>query len=329
MDRVRKMVEGARFVLLGAVIAVVFPSCHLPGKKSISLRGAVLEAASDPRRQTPLPDSEVSLRSEKTVVETKTDAAGSFRLTAPPDVRPEQAVTLEIQHAGYQPFEKTAPLQDQIYVVGLTSLRTAQMDAVTGSGMTISDLRVRYSVKMPATINVGSFARTFEVSGSGGVPCKDASRCSPDGRWKANVGSVSYDAGEGNEFREVRVSCIAGPCGFTSIEHGTESDSGRILKVSVLNWSDTTTFLAEAEVTRTQINDVVRYSIPVVFGKGMNFTLPASAEGPSVEADLNGSDIVFPLGPDLYLSWAACTLKVDTDRSKLYRCELKPGYRFR
>jgi hypothetical protein len=98
--------------------------------------------------------------------------------------------------------------------------------------------------------------------------------------------------------------------------------------VSALDWSDTATFLVEAEVTRTQIDDVVRYSIPVVFGTGMNFALPGAAEGPSVEADMNGTDIIFPLGPNLYLSWAVCTLKTDASGSKLYRCELKPGFAF-
>jgi hypothetical protein len=60
----------------------------------------------------------------------------------------------------------------------------------------------------------------------------------------------------------------------------------------------------------------------------MNFTLPAAAEGPSIEAEMNGQPIVYPLGPALILSWATCTMKVNPDRTKAYRCELKPGYRF-
>jgi hypothetical protein len=60
----------------------------------------------------------------------------------------------------------------------------------------------------------------------------------------------------------------------------------------------------------------------------MNFTLPAAAEGPSIIAEMNGHTIVYPLGPALILSWADCTLKMNPDHTKLYRCELKPGYRF-
>jgi hypothetical protein len=76
-------------------------------------------------------------------------------------------------------------------------------------------------------------------------------------------------------------------------------------------------------------SDAIRQAYPAIYGRAMSFTLPAAAEGPSVEADLGGADIVFPLGPDLLLSWADCSLQVGTDQTKLYRCDLKPGYEFR
>ncbi len=82
-------------------------------------------------------------------------------------------------------------------------------------------------------------------------------------------------------------------------------------------------------MVHTSVTDVIRRSYPVIFGGAMNFTVPPTAEGPSIEADVNGDDIVFPLGPDLILSWGVCSLKVDADQSKLIRCELKPGYRFK
>ena len=58
------------------------------------------------------------------------------------------------------------------------------------------------------------------------------------------------------------------------------------------------------------------------------FALPANAEGPSVVADLNAEEIVFPLGPKLILSWATCSVEVAPGGNKIYRCELKPGYQF-
>ena len=163
----------------------------------------------------------------------------------------------------------------------------------------------------------------------GNVPCQNQSPCSPDGKWKASIGSESLDAGEGNEFRNARTSCIAGPCPFTKIEGEDLLQGGRALKVSARNWSDTTTFLLEAEVFHPMISDVVRTSYPVVFGQALNFTMPGAAEGVSIQADINGDAIIFPLGPNLYLSWADCNARVNRDQTKVYRCELKPGYRFR
>jgi len=77
--------------------------------------------------------------------------------------------------------------------------------------------------------------------------------------------------------------------------------------ISVLNWSDTVTFLVEAEVVHPMTSDMVRETYPVIFGRALNFSLPASAEGPSIEAEIQGDPIVFPLGPDLFLRWRIAT----------------------
>ena len=79
-----------------------------------------------------------------------------------------------------------------------------------------------------------------------------------------------------------------------------------------------------------EARSVLRVTVEVdgPFGRSMNFTLPAMAQGPSIEAEVDGAAIVFPLGPRIALSWADCRLEVGSDRTKLYRCELKPQYRF-
>ena len=103
-----------------------------------------------------------------------------------------------------------------------------------------------------------------------------------------------------------------------------------IIKVSALNWSDTATFLLEAEVYHTAISSEVRELYPVIFGQTLNFTVPPTQEGVSLEADLGGSPMVFPLGPDPELSWATCTVRtgMEEEKTTVYRCELRPGYRF-
>jgi hypothetical protein len=191
----------------------------------------------------------------------------------------------------------------------------------------VANLTVRYSIKATTSAEIGSATKTFQAVNAGNVPCDQKSLCSPDGRWKAANGSGSLDAGEGNEFRNLRVFCIAGPCPFTRIEPGSISQGGRVVNVSALDWSDTATFLIEAEVFHPWVTDLVRNSYPIVFGRTLNFSLPAEAEGPSIEAEIGGERVVFPLGPSLCLSWADCTLGVGRD-ARTYRCELKPGYRF-
>jgi hypothetical protein len=138
------------------------------------------------------------------------------------------------------------------------------------------------------------------------------------------------DAGPDSEFRNVRASCFAGPCPFTRIDSSGFARGGRIITASALDWSDTATFLLEAEVFRDSTGSSVRESYPVIYGRVLHFTLPANQEGVSIEAEINGSPMVFPLAPELYMSWATCSSRTGTEEenSTAYQCELKPGYRF-
>jgi hypothetical protein len=194
----------------------------------------------------------------------------------------------------------------------------------------VSHIRVRYTINSRTETNVGSAVKTFQVVNKGNVPCDHQSPCSPDGKWKAASASASLDAGADNAFGNVRASCIAGPCPFTRIDSSGFIQGGRNIRVSALNWSDTATFLMQAEVFHTAISSNVRELYPVVFGRTLNFTLPPTQEGVSLEADVDGSPMVFPLGPNLDLSWATCTVRTGTDKEKttVYRCELKPDYHF-
>jgi hypothetical protein len=192
----------------------------------------------------------------------------------------------------------------------------------------VGNVRVRYSIKAMTELNVGSAVNTFAVENKGNVPCKGQHPCSPDGKWKAAVGSASLDAGPGNEFRDARVSCIAGPCPFTQIESDRFSQGGRVITASARNWSDTTTFLLEAEVFHPMVSDIIHESYPVIFGNGLNFTLPAAAEGVNMQADIDGQTVIFPIGPSLFLSWAGCNARVNPDQTRVFRCTLRPGYRF-
>jgi hypothetical protein len=297
--------------------------------RPITIKGAVLSADPDPQKQLPIADVQIAGSNGSAVSNSKSDSSGFFTLTLRRGLRRRQPLTLRFQHPDYQPLELHEYVSDDIYIVRMVPI-PHKIHVDTGRpDVGIANIRVRYSVKTTTEANVGSAVKTFEVVNVGNIPCKGRHPCSTDGKWKAALASASLDAGEGNQFRNARVSCIAGPCPFTRVEFEDLSRGGRRVNVSVRNWSDTTTFLMEAEVVHPMVSDLVRESYPVIFGRALNFSLPTAAEGPSIEAEVNGDSIVFPLGPDLFLSWADCHVRIDTDQAKAYRCELKPGYRFR
>ncbi|MGA8270392.1 MAG: hypothetical protein WB919_02465 [Candidatus Sulfotelmatobacter sp.] len=310
-----------------AILAAVAEFAYLKRRQPVTLRGAVLRQDQDPNRQLPLSDVQITAINALGSGTSKSDPAGFFSLTLPKGLRRRQQVVLKFRREDYQPLDVNDFIGDKIYIVRMTPVpQEARADSHTG--LVISNTRIRYSVKATTEANIGSAVKTFQIVNKGNVPCNNHDPCAPGGKWKAALGSLSLDAGEGNEFRNARVSCIAGPCPFTRIELEKFSPDRRRFIVSALNWSDTVTFLLEAEVVHPMTSDMVRETYPVIFGRALNFSLPASAEGPSIEAEVAGEPIVFPLGPDLFLRWADCHVVVDRDQSKNYRCELKPGYQF-
>jgi hypothetical protein len=293
-----------------------------------SLAGAVLIANPDSRKQLPVPNVEIMAGAGGTAIQAKSDSSGFFRLNWRDRIFRGENVTLRFRHPDYQPLEITEPLSNQLYIIRMRpSVPTKDVES-HGAEVSVADIRVRYSIKATNTIDVGSTSKTFEVVNKGNVPCERRPPCSPDGKWKAAIGTLSINAGEGQEFQNLRVSCIAGPCPFTRIESDGFARGGRKVDISVRAWSDTVTFLVEAEVVHTMLSDAIRQAYPSIFGRDMTFTLPPTAEGPSIEAEVNGLQIVFPLGPDLDLSWASCSVQIASSGTKLYSCTLKPGYRF-
>jgi hypothetical protein len=328
------MFRRRRFaVIAGSVLAAAAVVALLIYRASrpvviTSFSGAVLREDPDPHKQRPLENATIVATSVVASGKAVSDAAGYFRLRLLPGVIFGQTVRLTVRHPDHHTLELVAPATDDILVFRLVP-KSPDLAAPSGSPqINISNVRVRYSLKSTITADVGSAVRTFDIENTGNIPCDGRPPCSPDGKWKAAVSSLSLDAGAGKQFRNVRVSCLAGPCPFTRIESDAFSRGGRVINVPVRNWSDRVTYVVEAEVVQTTGNELIRRSYPAIFGRSMNFTLPAAAQGPSIEAEVNGTEVVFPLGPDLILSWARCRLEVAQDRTKLYRCELKPDYRF-
>jgi hypothetical protein len=311
-------------VAVGVGVLVIVLTAHFITRIPLTIRGAVVTSAPDPTKELPIADVEVTVVGSQ-VSAVRSDASGSFNIVMRRPLPLSQPITLEFRHPDYLPLELHNVDGDKLYIAHLTPRAHAAADQ--GSEATIAHVVAKYFVNSTTKVNIGSAIKTLEVVNTGDVRCQGHSPCSPDGQWKAATGSAAIDAGGGNEFHNARASCIAGPCPFTRIEESLSSDS-QTFRVTVLDWSDTATFLLEAEVFKRMVSDVLLQSYPVIFDRALTFTLPGAAVGVSIQAELDGTTIVFPLGPSLSLSWANCQVVVNKDQTKVYRCELKSGYRF-
>jgi hypothetical protein len=321
---------GTMSLTVGSALAAVLLTRRLHRKEPvpISANGAVIKQDIDTKKELPIADAEISVANGLAVADAKSDSSGFFSLALPKGVRPGQQITLRLRHPEYQPLDLKEVAGDRVYVARMVPIPHEARAEPNRPEVVVAHVLARYSIKATTAVNVGSAVQIFQVVNTGNVPCNGREPCSPDRKWKATIASASIDAGEGNELRNARASCVAGPCPFTKIEPGGIAKGARRIQVSARNWSDTATFLLEAEVVQPIVGDIVRESYPVAFGQTLNFTLPAVAEGISIQAEVNRATIVFPLGPSLLLSWADCNARINPDQTKVYRCELKPGYRF-
>lgn len=320
---------------VAVLVAVLVLRPHIWRAKFTTLQGAVVRLSSDPAKQSPVADVAVTASRGAVTASARTDASGYFKIVFPQVIWPGQTVEFTFRNPNYHPLDLSLKMAfrstpRRLIVAPLKPLAQQLLSASSTPPIRVMNIRVRYTVNSRQEDNIGSVARTFTVANQGNIPCRHRGPCSPDGAWKASLGSISLDAGPGSTYENVRASCIAGPCPFTRIDPSGFSHGGRKITAAALNWSNTATFLVEAEVFHSYIASNVRESYPVIYARTLNFTLPPTQEGVTIEAELNGAPMIFPLGPDLYLSWATCMARnsSETEKSTTYQCELKPGYTF-
>ncbi len=328
MTRKQKIALWAGLAVVGGG-ALLFQLTLIQKEHSITLTGVVIRQDSDPGKQAPIIGVDITAANGLALRDSKSDSSGLFHLSLRPELKRSQPISLTFRHPDYMLLNLTIPAGNMLYVVRMLPIPRAASAVPGGRLASISQVFIRYSARTSTAIDIGSAAKTFEVVNTGNIDCKGQELCSPDGRWKATVAAMSLDAGEGNEFRNPVVSCIAGPCPFTRVDSNRLAEDNRVIEVSVRDWSDSATFLVEAEVVHPMTDQAIRQSYPAILGQNLSFTLPAEAEGVSIEAEVNGNRVVFPLGPDLCLSWADCSARVEADHSRTFRCELKQGYEFR
>ena len=324
-------VAGAIAVAAGVVLLV-----HLERwrPRVILMRGAVIRSSADTRKELPIAGAEITVSDNVARVTTISGQTGYFKVKFRERVWPEETLNLNFQHPGYKPLDIKVKIglhlpvdPHKLFIAKMKPVATRRT-RVARHAVKVSDVRIRYTVNYRTEQNIGSMVKVFQIANRGGVPCNGKELCSPDRRWRASKKSVTLDAGSGNIFRNVRASCIAGPCPFTRIDSRGFEHGGRTIVASAIDWSDTATFLVEAEVFHEAIASMVRKSYPAIYGRDLHFTAPPTAEGVSIEAQLGGKLMVFPYGTDLYMKWAVCGSRKGPNHDTIYQCELKPEYKF-
>jgi hypothetical protein len=315
-------------LMLGAASVIGLLQNAFRATQLRTIKGAVVVRRDNVDREVPIAGVQVSIAGGLAEKDVWTSPTGYFVLTLARRAKLGEPITLQFRDLQYLPLDVTSFVSDMLVVARMVPIAEFAGTGTSLPQTTVSNVKIRYTVKTSTIINVGSTLKTFHVVNSGNVPCNGRYPCSPDGKWQAAVGFSSLEAPTGDFFSNARVSCIAGPCPFTKIRYDGFSRGGPSVRVEVLDWSDTTTFLFEAEVFRSMTSDSVRSSYPVIFGRALHFTVPANVEGLCIEAEIERQPVVFPLGPPLNLSWGTCNESVNPDHTEVYQCELKPGYGF-
>jgi len=213
------------WIMVALGVASFFLVRHLKGRM-ITLNGAVITQNQDPRKQLPIAGVEITASDGESLAKATSDSSGLFSIKLRNRILRSHAVIFQFRHPEFQPLDLKVLVSDRIYVAAMTPLPRKQ-PAEDGPPQTIANAIVRYSIKTATEVTIGSSVRAFEAVNTGNVPCTAHLQCSPDGKWKAAIESASLDAGAGNEFKNARVSCIAGPCPFTRIEADGFSRGGR------------------------------------------------------------------------------------------------------
>jgi hypothetical protein len=130
------------FGILAAVSTAILVYRRLP----VVLRGAVLQADSDPNKQLPLADVEITAIGSSSHASSKSNPAGFFRLTLPKGLHSHQPVTLQFRRKDYEPLDLNDFIGDKVYVVRMVPIHQ-DVNSASHPESAVSNTRRRYSLK--------------------------------------------------------------------------------------------------------------------------------------------------------------------------------------
>ena len=129
--------------ILGAILTIVLIHRRHP----IILKGTVLRQDSDPNKQLPIGDVNITATNGVGSGNSKSDPSGFFRITLPKGLRRRQPVVLEFSHQDYEPLTVHDFVGDKIYIARMVPVSRPTAAEAHRPEITISNTRVRYSTK--------------------------------------------------------------------------------------------------------------------------------------------------------------------------------------
>jgi hypothetical protein len=153
--------KAAILSAIGGLLLIILIVIIVHYVKPISLRGAVIKADDDARRQSPITDVEVSVEDGLTIAPTKSDFSGYFKLTLPRRILPGHPITLRFQHPDYEPLDLKETVSDKLYVVHMVSIHPETDVQPNRPKIAVTNVFVRYSIEATTAQNIGTEIKTF------------------------------------------------------------------------------------------------------------------------------------------------------------------------
>src|SRR5256714_9568015 len=168
MSRKSKVTTLVIFLVAGAAAAVW--GARYVRNRTTTLRGAVITANSDSRKQLPVGGVEITASDGISVVRTSSDPTGLFTVALRKRIFRNQPVTLHFRHMDYVPLDMHVLAPGEIYIAEMTPIQPEKPIERSLATQTISNnIVVRYSIKTATVMNVASAARPFDIQNKGNV----------------------------------------------------------------------------------------------------------------------------------------------------------------
>src|ERR1700688_3833816 len=158
MSRKSKAATIVILLLAGAAVAVW--GVRYVKNRTTTLRGAVITANPDPRKQLPIPGAEITATDGISVVKTTSDSSGLFRIVLRKRIFRGHLITLRFRHMDYEPLNMNVVASGNIYIAERVRIQSEKPLARSLATKTISNnVVVKYSIKTATVVNIASAVR--------------------------------------------------------------------------------------------------------------------------------------------------------------------------